>query len=62
MAKSKEVFVCQNCGESTPKWQGQCAGCGTWNTLLAELQPTNPRKSASSLRVPRNDSSSSLAA
>ncbi len=62
MAKSKEVFVCQNCGDSSPKWQGQCAGCGTWNTLLAELQPVNPRKSATSVRVPLNDSSSSLAA
>src|ERR1035438_10017889 len=25
MAKSKEVFICQNCGVSSPKWQGQCA-------------------------------------
>ena len=39
MAKLKEVFVCQNCGASSPKWQGQCAGCGEWNTLVAELQP-----------------------
>ncbi len=37
MAKSKEVFVCQNCGASSPKWQGQCAACGEWNTLLAEV-------------------------
>ena len=33
MAKSKEVFICQNCGASAPKWQGQCAACGEWNTL-----------------------------
>jgi len=39
MAKSKEVFICQNCGASSPKWQGQCAGCGEWNTLLAETLP-----------------------
>jgi predicted ATP-dependent serine protease len=37
MAKSKEVFICQNCGASSPKWQGQCAACGEWNTLVAEL-------------------------
>ncbi len=36
MAKSKEVFICQNCGAASPKWQGQCAGCGEWNTLVAE--------------------------
>ena len=43
MAKSKEVFVCQNCGTSSPKWQGQCAGCGEWNTLAAEAVHTKTR-------------------
>ena len=62
MAKSKEVFVCQNCGDSSPKWQGQCAGCGEWNTLLAEVSSANPRKSAGSNRGPRADVSTSLAA
>jgi DNA repair protein RadA/Sms len=38
MARSKEVFVCQACGNSSPKWQGQCAACGEWNTLVAEIQ------------------------
>lgn len=45
MAKSKEVFICQNCGAASPKWQGQCAGCGEWNTMVAELQSTASRKS-----------------
>ena len=36
MAKVKEVFVCQSCGTPSAKWQGQCAGCGEWNTLVAE--------------------------
>src|ERR1700688_3926380 len=62
MAKSKEVFICQNCGASSPKWQGQCAGCGEWNTLLAELQSATTRKAPVSIRVPRMDASSSLAA
>lgn len=34
MAKSQTTFVCQNCGESFPKWQGQCGNCGEWNTLV----------------------------
>jgi DNA repair protein RadA/Sms len=38
MAKAKEVFVCQNCGAPSPKWQGQCASCGEWNTLTTEPQ------------------------
>src|SRR5258706_15620819 len=62
MAKSKEVFICQNCGAASPKWQGQCAGCGEWNTLIAELQPATTRKPPVSIRVPRTDESSSLAA
>ena len=61
MAKSKEVFICQNCGASSPKWQGQCPACGEWNTLIAELQSTTTRKPPVSARVPRMDASSSLA-
>src|SRR6202166_5479608 len=61
MAKSKEVFVCQNCGASSPKWQGQCAACGEWNTLIAELQSTTSRKPLAA-RVSRPDVSTSLAA
>ena len=38
MARLKEVFVCQNCGASSPKWQGQCPTCGEWNTLAARVQ------------------------
>jgi DNA repair protein RadA/Sms len=36
MPKHKEVFICQNCGTASPKWQGQCPDCGEWNTLAAE--------------------------
>ncbi len=33
MAKTKTAYVCSDCGSEHPKWQGQCADCGTWNTL-----------------------------
>ena len=33
MAKSKTAFVCNECGSDYSKWQGQCADCGTWNSL-----------------------------
>ena len=33
MAKEKSQFVCRECGASFAKWQGQCDGCGSWNTL-----------------------------
>jgi len=65
MAKLKEVFVCQSCGASSPKWQGQCASGGEWNTLLAEVQPAGPRSVAvaqGGSRSARADVSSSVAA
>lgn len=43
MAKLKEVFVCQSCGTPSPKWQGQCPGCGEWNTLVAEAPSMGSR-------------------
>ncbi|MGI6751490.1 MAG: DNA repair protein RadA [Anaerovoracaceae bacterium] len=36
MAKrGKTVFVCQDCGNESPKWSGQCI-CGAWNTMVEE--------------------------
>ena len=32
--KSKTVFVCNQCGNETPRWQGQCPACGAWNALV----------------------------
>lgn len=37
MAGLKKQFVCTNCGNSTPKWQGRCPQCGEWNTLSEQL-------------------------
>jgi DNA repair protein RadA/Sms len=61
MAKLKEVFICQNCGAPSPKWQGQCATCGEWNTLVAETVSANPRKGGTGTTAKRADSSTSLA-
>jgi DNA repair protein RadA/Sms len=33
MVKTKQVFVCSNCGQSSPRWQGKCPSCGEWNSL-----------------------------
>lgn len=34
MAKARTVYTCGECGAVSPKWQGQCPGCGAWNTLI----------------------------
>ena len=31
--KSSTLFRCSSCQAETPKWSGQCAACGEWNTL-----------------------------
>jgi len=38
MAKSKSVFVCQQCGHEYPRWEGRCGNCGAWNTLVEEVK------------------------
>jgi DNA repair protein RadA/Sms len=38
MAATKSIHVCSACGHETPRWVGQCPGCGEWNTLAEELR------------------------
>lgn len=37
MAKNKTQYSCTECGATAPKWQGQCPGCGQWNTLVETI-------------------------
>ncbi|MGE0113706.1 MAG: DNA repair protein RadA [Steroidobacteraceae bacterium] len=34
MAKTREVYLCDQCGAESLKWQGQCPACGAWNSLV----------------------------
>jgi DNA repair protein RadA/Sms len=34
MARPRTVYSCTECGGQTPKWQGQCPHCSSWNTLV----------------------------
>ena len=36
MAKSKTVFVCNECGYESAKWLGKCPACGSWNSFFEE--------------------------
>ncbi len=40
MAKSKTVYLCQNCGAESPKWIGRCPSCKEWNTYHEEIVTT----------------------
>ena len=40
MAKPKRRFVCTECGSVSTRWQGQCADCSQWNTLVEDAPAT----------------------
>ena len=45
--KQRTVFYCTECGNETPRWQGQCPACGAWNTLIeAPQRPKTENKAA----------------
>lgn len=42
MAKEKTIYVCNHCGQDSPKWIGKCPSCGSWNTYVAQLVRKEP--------------------
>ncbi len=51
MSKDKTVFVCAECGGTSPRWLGKCPQCGAWNTLnetVAEPQGARNRYATAS--------------
>lgn len=45
MARVRTAFFCTECGNETPRWQGQCPACSAWNTLVEEPRPTPAARS-----------------
>src|SRR5450830_1123884 len=37
MAKEKTIYVCSDCGGTSPKWLGKCPSCNAWNTLIESV-------------------------
>lgn len=37
MAKTSTVFVCADCGATSPRWLGRCPSCGKFNTMAEEI-------------------------
>jgi DNA repair protein RadA/Sms len=52
MTKSRVLYVCQQCGHESPKWQGRCPGCEAWNSFLETVpvadKPARPERSLGS--------------
>ena len=51
MAKDKKVYLCNDCGYESPKWQGRCPACGVWNSFVEKTvrggTPSRPAASFS---------------
>ena len=45
MSKDKIAYVCENCGQESPKWIGKCPACGKWNTFK-EIRVADTRQQA----------------
>jgi len=51
VSKTKTQFVCGECGGVSPKWQGQCSQCGTWNSLTESRVESGGNRFAAASRV-----------
>ena len=38
MAKTRTIYVCQECGHKLPRWEGKCSECNKWNSIVEELE------------------------
>src|SRR5690349_3815340 len=46
MTRTRVTFICTDCGNDTPRWQGQCPACQGWNTLVEDRVTKQPRSGA----------------
>jgi DNA repair protein RadA/Sms len=49
MPRPATIHVCNACGHESPRWVGQCPGCGEWNSLVEQVRrPTGTGRGAGS--------------
>jgi DNA repair protein RadA/Sms len=52
VARPQSRFVCQTCGDSFLRWEGQCRTCGTWNSLVETIvrEPSRAARAVATAR------------
>ncbi len=61
MPKAKSVYVCRECGFESPKWNGKCPNCGSWNSLEeTEIVPKTKATIGVSAKSAGNDLSEKI--
>ena len=51
MKAPKTVFVCRECGKSSPKWLGRCPDCSSWNSFDEEFVQNTQNSNIKSSRT-----------
>ena len=60
--KLKTIYVCTNCGETSPRWMGKCPSCGSWNTMIEDVVAPEPRAAGKGSASARQEGVTSLTA
>ena len=50
LRKARAIYVCQECGSESVRWQGRCPDCNAWNTFVEKVQ--RPVRNAAPSRPP----------
>ena len=48
--KSKNIYVCSECGYESAKWNGICPSCGQGNTMIEELREVGLKKKSTAVK------------
>ncbi len=49
-SQNKLIYVCQQCGYSSPKWLGKCPDCNSWSSFQEEIQKSKHTQKQNSTR------------
>ena len=61
--KLKTIYVCSNCGETSPRWMGRCPSCGSWNTMSEDVIAEAPKAGSNAAKAaPRQEGVTTLTA
>lgn len=42
--KLKTIYICENCGTTSPKWLGRCPECDAWNSFQEDVVAKNGKR------------------
>jgi DNA repair protein RadA/Sms len=58
MAKQQSMYFCQECGASSPRWQGRCFECNAWNSFVEEKVTTTKKSNGTEKKLSQSEARS----